>query len=321
MRTRQQNSQQQLQAEMSIIRNAINANNTDLADFRRHSATIQQQMQSEISEIRESLGNVFMEITAAVRNSAAADQDIKLKIQSLNEQAVRNDTAFLQLADAADQSQSKLRSAVEEMQLTSERMRDELTSLDRYAENLETTAGERCEKLAGDVDQLGQDLHLQLERRREQLKRLVNDVMTIGESLPGLVADLGEQKRGATEMQSRLQKSMFTIDAPGRPVGGRGGAASGGGGDRASGSPNMNTGSRSVGTSGTSGVSSGGGGMTPPPPPPPHREVTPPMRGQGTVPGVGLPLAGALAPPGMVPWTRPGAAAAHADGHPVGNFR
>merc|ERR1719261_1915463 len=117
-------------------------NNMDLTDFKRHSAAIQQQMQAEISEIRESLSNVFMEITAAVRNNAAADQDIKLKIQSLNEQAVRNETAFAQLADAADQSQSKLRNAVQEMQLQSERMRDELVTLNRYTENLEANLNE-----------------------------------------------------------------------------------------------------------------------------------------------------------------------------------
>merc|ERR1740138_272352 len=123
---------------MSIIRNAITSNNGDLSDFKRHSAAIQQQMQAEINEIRESLSSVFMEITAAVRNNASADQDIKLKIQSLNEQAVRNETAFAQLADAADQSQSKLRNAVQEMQLSSERMRDELALLTRYNEGLET---------------------------------------------------------------------------------------------------------------------------------------------------------------------------------------
>merc|ERR1740121_2732888 len=135
----------------------------DLSDFKRHGAAIQQQMQSEINEIRESLSNVFMEITGAVRNKAAADQDIKLKIQSLNEQAVRNETAFAQLADAADQSQSKLRSAVTEMQLSSERMRDELGGLSRHAETIESATNERSERTNAEMDQLTQDLHVQLE--------------------------------------------------------------------------------------------------------------------------------------------------------------
>merc|ERR1740130_1225050 len=128
---------------MSIIRNAITSNNTELCDFKRHSAAIQQHMQSETNEIRESLSTVFQEITTAVRNNAAADQDTRLKIMSLNEQAVRNETAFAQLADAADQSQSKLRNAVQEMQLSSERMRDELVSLTRYNESLETNLSDR----------------------------------------------------------------------------------------------------------------------------------------------------------------------------------
>merc|ERR1719326_2811744 len=103
-------------------------------------------------------------------------RDIKLKIQSLNEQAVRNETAFAQLADAADQSQSKLRNAVSEMQISSERMRDELVTLNRQAEGLETQVGDRTERISADTDQLTQELHLQLERRKEHLKKLVNDV-------------------------------------------------------------------------------------------------------------------------------------------------
>mmetsp|Transcript_61646 Transcript_61646/g.198583 ORF Transcript_61646/g.198583 Transcript_61646/m.198583 type:complete len:357 (-) Transcript_61646:101-1171(-) len=212
MKVRQHNSQHQMQAEMSMIRNAITSNHTDLSDFKRHGAAIQQQMQSEINEIRESLSNVFMEITAAVRNNAAADQDIKLKIQSLNEQAVRNETAFAQLADAADQSQSRLRSAVTEMQLTSERMRDELGGLSRHAESLEAAVGERAERIGADMDQLAQDLHVQLERRREHLKRMVSDVVTIGETLQNLVADFGEQRKGASDTQGKLQTSLYTLD-------------------------------------------------------------------------------------------------------------
>merc|ERR1719336_2504563 len=153
-----------------MIRNAITSNHTDLSDFKRHGAAIQQQMQSEINEIRESLSSVFMEITAAVRNNAAADQDIKLKIQSLNEQALRNEAAFAQLADAADQSQSKLRNAVTEMQLASEKMRDELGALNRQTENLDTAVGERAERIGSDMDHLTQELHTQLERRKEHLK-------------------------------------------------------------------------------------------------------------------------------------------------------
>lgn len=212
MKARQHNSQHQMQAEMSMIRNAISSNHTDLSDFKRHGAAIQQQMQSEINEIRESLSNVFMEITAAVRNNAAADQDIKLKIQSLSEQAVRNETAFAQLADAADQSQSKLRHAVTEMQLNSERMREDLGTLNRHTDNLETVVGDRAEKISVDMDQFTQDLHIQLERRKEHLKKMVNDVVRIGEDLHNLVADFGEHRKGTTDTQSKLQSSLYVLD-------------------------------------------------------------------------------------------------------------
>mmetsp|Transcript_79165 Transcript_79165/g.220069 ORF Transcript_79165/g.220069 Transcript_79165/m.220069 type:complete len:397 (+) Transcript_79165:138-1328(+) len=212
MKSRQHNSSHQMQAEMSIIRNAITSNNTELSDFKRHSAAIQQQMQSEIIEIRESLSSVFMEITNAVRNNAAADQDIKLKIQSLNEQAVRNETAFAQLADAADQSQSKLRNAVQEMQHSSERMRDELTVLNRHTESLETTLVERTDNIGADVEQLATDLKSQLDRRKDHLKKMVNDVCGISNSVTSWMSDFTEQKKSTTEMQNKLQSSLYVLD-------------------------------------------------------------------------------------------------------------
>jgi hypothetical protein len=218
MKSRQGSSHHQMQAEMSIIRNAIASNNTELSDFKRHSASIQQQMHSETNEIRESLSTVFMEITTAVRNNAAADQETRLKIMSLNEQAVRNETAFAQLADAADQSQSKLRNAVQEMQASSENMREELVSLTRFNENLETTLADRYNRIAADMDQVGSDLHTQLERRKDHLKKMVNDVMQIGESLHNLVADFGDQKRTTFDVQNKLQSNLYVLDQILRPV-------------------------------------------------------------------------------------------------------
>eukprot|EP00439_Symbiodinium_sp_Y106_P046577 s2124_g5.t4 len=225
LKNKSSNSQKSLQIELNTIKNAINGNHSDLADFKRHGAAIQQQMQSEINEIRESLSSVFMEITAAVRNNAAADQDLKMKIQMLNEQAVRNETAFAQLADAADQSQSKLRAAAQEMQQFSERMRDDLASLNQKTDTLQGTVLDRADQLKSETDQLSQDLatgswmmlqldlRTQLEKRKVQLQKLVQDVVNIGESLQGLVNDFGGVKRESGATQTRLNSSLYSLDA------------------------------------------------------------------------------------------------------------
>lgn len=170
-------------------------------------------MQSEINEIRESLSSVFMEITAAVRNNAAADQDLKMKIQMLNEQAVRNETAFAQLADAADQSQSKLRAAAQEMQQFSERMRDDLASLNQKTDTLQGTVLDRADQLKSETDQLSQDLRTQLEKRKVQLQKMVQDVVNIGESLQGLVNDFGGVKQESGATQTKLNSSLYSLDA------------------------------------------------------------------------------------------------------------
>lgn len=216
MKSRQQNSHRQMQGEMSMIRNAITSNQTELSDFKRHGATIQTHMQSEMNEIRESLSTVFMEITAAVRNNTAADQDIKLKIQSLNEQAVRNETQFAQLADAADQSQSKLRNAVQELQFSSERMRSEVGTLRQQTDGLQTGVGERAERTSGALHQVQDDLRAQLERRRDHLRKMVNDVTLIGESLKGLVSDFGATRRGSEDLQGKLQSTVYAMDQQNR---------------------------------------------------------------------------------------------------------
>eukprot|EP00933_Yihiella_yeosuensis_P044824 TRINITY_DN40096_c0_g1_i1.p1 TRINITY_DN40096_c0_g1~~TRINITY_DN40096_c0_g1_i1.p1 ORF type:complete len:381 (-),score=67.02 TRINITY_DN40096_c0_g1_i1:104-1246(-) len=212
MKNRQANSHKQMQTELNTVKNAINCNHLDLTDFKRHGAAIQQQMQLEINEIRESLSSVFMEITAAVRNNASADQELKLKIQSLNEQAVRNETAFAQLADAADQSQSKLRAAVLDMQQSSERMRDDLSALNQQTESLQGIVGEQSERLSSDMDQVAQELRWQLEKRKDKLKRLVTDVVSIGEHLQTLMRDIAEHQKDANTKQSKIQSSLYAID-------------------------------------------------------------------------------------------------------------
>jgi len=212
LRQRQHTSQHQMQAEMSIIRNAISTNNQDLGDFKRHSAAIQQHMQKEISEIRESLSSVFMEITAAVRNNACADQDLKMKIQALNEQVVRNETAFAQLADAADQSQSKLRAAVQEMQHSGERMRDDLVSVNRYSEQMDTNSAEKFDRLMTHINRLEQDQQAHHEHKKEHAKRMLKDVHAIDESLHTLIKDLDDLKQNSDDVFLKLQASVATLE-------------------------------------------------------------------------------------------------------------
>jgi len=213
LRQRQHNAQHVMHSEMSLIRNAISSNNQDLGDFKRHSAQIQQHMQREISEIRDSLSSVFMEITTAVRNNAAADQDIKMKIQGLNEQVVRNDTAFAQLSDAADQSQTKLRTAVTDMQQTGDRMREELAALNRYSEQMDYSAAEKFEYLMQQIERLHQDQEMHLESRKEHSRAMLVDANTIDGCLQTLVQDFDNLKKTTNESYSKLQSSVSVLES------------------------------------------------------------------------------------------------------------
>jgi len=134
------------------------------------------------------------------------------KIPVLNEQAIRNETLFAQLADAANQSQLKLRNDVKDMQITSEHMRSDLIDLSRQTDSFDSTLGERAERIQADSDLFSQDVHLHLERRKEHLKKMVNDVVQIGESLQTLVADFTEQRRSTGATQNKLQASLYALE-------------------------------------------------------------------------------------------------------------
>merc|ERR1719424_105253 len=98
------------------------------------------------------------------------------------------------------------------MQHSSERMRDELVGLNRHTEGLETSLTERADGIAAEIEQLSQDLRVQLERRKEHLKKMVNDVCGISNSLTGWMGDFSDQKRGTSDMQNKIQSSLYVLD-------------------------------------------------------------------------------------------------------------
>merc|ERR1719174_3425745 len=83
---------------------------------------------------------------------------------------------------------------------------------------METGLNERCQRIQVDMDQVGNDLHVQLERRKDHLKKMVNDVMLIGESLHNLVADFGDQKKSTFDVQNKLQSNLYVLDQILRPA-------------------------------------------------------------------------------------------------------
>merc|ERR1712167_288042 len=63
-----------------------------------------------------------------------------------------------------------------------------------------------------DVEQISQDLKAQLDRRKDNLKKMVNDVCQISNSLTSWMADFAEQKKSTLETQNKLQSSLYALD-------------------------------------------------------------------------------------------------------------
>merc|ERR1719440_149447 len=62
MKQQATNTRYQSQAELDIMRDAINANNGELVDFKRHSSQVVQQLQGQVTEIRARLSDAFAEM-------------------------------------------------------------------------------------------------------------------------------------------------------------------------------------------------------------------------------------------------------------------
>merc|ERR1719233_572298 len=86
MRSRSNASLQQMLAEMGIIRNGITTNNTELAEFKRNTATVQQQMQSQITDLRDKLTDAYTEIANLKKTKSVFETEIHAQYQGLSEQ-------------------------------------------------------------------------------------------------------------------------------------------------------------------------------------------------------------------------------------------
>ncbi|CAK9043103.1 Uncharacterized protein SCF082_LOCUS24698 [Durusdinium trenchii] len=91
----------------------------------------------------------------------------------------------------------------QEMQHSSERMREDMASLNQQTDFLQTQVTDRSDQLRMESEQLAQDLHTQLEKRKVQLQKMVQDVVNIGESLQGLVNDFGHLRKESGTNQSK----------------------------------------------------------------------------------------------------------------------
>merc|ERR1719199_1248211 len=89
MKQQASNSRYQQQAELDLMRDAINANNGELVDFKRHSSQVVQQLQGQVTEIRAKLSDAFQEMATQSRQRTEMEQKTSNVIGGL-QQAVNS---------------------------------------------------------------------------------------------------------------------------------------------------------------------------------------------------------------------------------------
>merc|ERR1719310_232726 len=94
MKQQATNARYQQQAELDLMRDAINANNGELVDFKRHSSQIVQQLQNQVSEIRAKLADTIAEMAQHNRQRSDAEQRTSSAIGGLQQaMGSRQDTS------------------------------------------------------------------------------------------------------------------------------------------------------------------------------------------------------------------------------------
>ncbi|CEL96856.1 unnamed protein product [Vitrella brassicaformis CCMP3155] len=216
VKNRDRHAQQQLQAEMSIIRNAIHTNNTELCDFKRNSVALQKRMQADINEIREQLSRVFADITSCVRHSTEKDREFKLKLQMIHELLVHNENLLDELKTATEHVTASLRSSVEDVGRRSDTLEQQLKEVKAIQDDTERCQKERLTEMFEMVDGLDEDVSGVIRTKAQQHDSQLSDVHRINESLASLATDFTEHCRTAETIQQKLQQQIFPLDQSAR---------------------------------------------------------------------------------------------------------
>eukprot|EP00397_Hematodinium_sp_SG-2012_P042765 GEMP01047372.1.p1 GENE.GEMP01047372.1~~GEMP01047372.1.p1 ORF type:complete len:346 (+),score=76.78 GEMP01047372.1:173-1210(+) len=212
MRARNGNTVQQLLSEMSIIRDGITSNNSDLTEFKRHSSQIAQQMQAQLTDLREKLTAAFGEITALVKQKTVSDQDMMKDINSL-EQNLSYKTAEVEAlkrsyAATHQQLQNNLIQIQNHLSVTG----SELENAKGHVDMVQTDWVQKFHDMEQALKRIESQLVTGSQENKGQVIQVDEEIQRIHESLSTVNNDFTEYKRQTNFSNTRLQQQLEQID-------------------------------------------------------------------------------------------------------------
>lgn len=213
MKQQATNARYQHQAELDLMRDAINANNGELVDFKRHSSSVVQQLQSQVTELRAKLSDTVAELSQLARQRAENEKVTAVAITELRE-AVGNrqmevDTGRRGMADQLE----RLRSEVDN------RMRHvegDMSSLKKAVSG----GQEQTIMKFGEVDKAMSMFHGTLGTSRQELTDTQDDWKKsqelMGKAISTLSQDMADFHKHTSTVLNKLQSDVYHLEEVGR---------------------------------------------------------------------------------------------------------
>lgn len=212
MRGRNTITVQQLLSEMSIIRDSISSNNSELTEFKRHSTTIAQQMQSQLTDLREKLTNAFGEITTLVQQKTHSDQDMMKDIGSLQQNLSSKATEVEALKRSYASTHQQLQSNLIQIQNNLSVTGSELESAKTHADQAQKDFGQKSHDLEKSLRRVEDQLAIATNETKSDIQQVHCEIQRIQTTLNAVATEFGEHKRHASSSGARLQQQLQQID-------------------------------------------------------------------------------------------------------------
>jgi chromosome segregation ATPase len=213
MRQQATNTRYQQQAELDLMRDAINANNGELVDFKRHSSQIVQQLQNQVSEIRAKLADTIAEMAQHNRQRSDAEQRTSSAIGGLQQ-------AMGSRQDTSDTSSKTLK---EKLDRLSSDVEAKLRSLEGEVGNVKRAVGSVQDQTIAkfsEVDKAMTIFHGNISGSRQELADTREDWKKshdmLGQAISTLSQDLADFQKHSSTSMNKLQSDTYALEEIGR---------------------------------------------------------------------------------------------------------
>lgn len=218
MKGRSNSSLTQMLAEMGIIRNGITSNNTDLAEFKRNTATVQQQMQSQISDLRDKLREAYVEIASLKKGKSQFEQEVHAQYQSVADQVQFKTLETETLKKAYAHTHQQLQQQIVQLQTEVNELR--LRGDDAHRQT-HLTYEQSANKLS-EIEMTSQYSVTEMKRLRsdhdQAIANLAENMNKWNDTVRDLSKEFHDFQKVMNVNQQRVQSSIWDVQGRNPPV-------------------------------------------------------------------------------------------------------